>query len=113
MSQDKIWKAVDLDPEVSSQLEEVDLDGEKTFMPNRVPRAEWRTEPYENESRSTLVVFCMYLMVGLSIAYLAAGWEHVKSIDDVIKLLAPVQLLVTTLLGAVIGYFLYNAKNPV
>lgn len=113
MSQEPKWQSISLSPDedtttpatgnfVKTGLEE---------QSRRTAEPEWRSDPYEHESRSHLVFFCMLLMAGLCLAYVFAGWSHIKSIDDVIKLLAPALQLVTTLLGAVIGYFLYQAKS--
>lgn len=113
MSQEKIWTSIELDPEETPPLEaKEDVGGElrEQYRPSRQPQ--WSSEPYDNVSRSALVDFCILLMAGLSLAYLGVGWVHIQSIDDVIKLLSPALHLVTTLLGAVIGYFFYNAKNP-
>lgn len=113
MNQEKEWQSIDLhtdeDPETT-----VSENSPKGIPQEKKPwkdGPQWRSDPYADESRSHLVLFCMLLMAGLCIAYVIAGWRHIESIDDVIKLLAPALQLVTTLLGAVIGYFLYQAKS--
>lgn len=113
MTQEKEWKSIDLHTDEDPETPVSDN------LPKRIPlvkkpwehEPQWRSDPYADESRSHLVLFCMVLMAGLCLAYVLAGWQHIKSIDDVIKLLAPALQLVTTLLGAVIGYFLYQAKS--
>lgn len=113
MNLEKEWRSIELttdeDPEttVSGNLPKETHQIKKPW--DHEPQ--WRSDPYANESRSHLVVFCMFLMAGLCLAYVVTGWGYIESIDDVIKLLAPALQLVTTLLGAVIGYFLFQAKS--
>ena len=113
MNPEKEWQSIDL--HTDDDLEPVAPEGSSKGIPQAkklgAHEPQWRSDPYAHESRSHLVVFCMILMAGLCFAYLLAGWSHIDSIDDVIKLLAPALHLVTTLLGAVIGYFLYQGKS--
>jgi hypothetical protein len=113
MNQEKEWQSIDLHDDEDSETTTSGNLPKKFLQKNKpgVHEPQWRSDPYAHESRSHLVVFCMYLMAGLCLAYLLAGWSSIKSIDDVIKLLAPALQLVTTLLGAVIGYFLYQSKS--
>lgn len=113
------WTTQDIDPEVVEKLDPIIMPPKAQGATNgsgvlsKPPEwqaAQLKADP-NGKGRGWILSTVLIMVVILITAYVGLGAQHVKSIDDVLKLLSPVQNIVTTALGAAVAFYFSQPKN--
>lgn len=113
------WTTQDIDPEALEKLDSIVLPvEEKRKLHNSGVFSKepvWQTDQLKadpnGKGRGWILTTVLIMVVILIAAYVGLGAQHVESIDDVLKLLSPVQNIVTTALGAAVAFYFSQPKQ--
>jgi hypothetical protein len=112
------YMSADLDPTLIDMLEEVDdttrpvgvvVPYEKAAAP--VYAVESLESKAKRHGRYGILLVVMIMLIALIGGYIWLGAVHINTVDDVVKLLGPVQSIVATALGATVAFYFSDQKH--
>ena len=112
------YKSADLDQTLIDGLSEVDditAPVGNVATKKNADRATYKGAALENRAkrhgRNGILIAVLGMLIILILGYMVLGAPYIKSVDDVLKLLSPVQNIVATALGATVAFYFSEQKH--
>ena len=88
------------------------VEGGKWRLEPATNKERWEGDklPVDDRARLYIIRGVFWVLVVLLASHVVLGFEHIKGVDDVIKLLGPSMSITATILGAALAFYFTQRK---